>query len=581
MSGSAVPRRERGRLGESLIQRGVLTEAQLNLALKEKSRIGGHIGEVLVSLGFVSEEELSSALAEQSGVAEINLLAIKISPEALKLLEEDFCRKHMMLPISVDKKSLRVAMSNTFDVLAVDAASRVTKRSIDVVAAPERAMLEALDRAFGGGGDLAMEILISEATEATRNRSEIVGLISEQPVVRLVEAIFIEGVRREATDIHIEPEERLVRCRYRIDGVLVQGPILPDELRSAVVARVKLLASMDISETRLPQDGKIVNRLDRRHINMRVSSMPSVHGENVVVRILDRNRLALGLEELGFSADNLKVLAEAIERPSGIILVTGPTGSGKTTTLYAALSAINSLERKIATLEDPIEYELPVVRQAQINLRAGLTFGVGLRALLRQDPDVILVGEMRDRETAEVALRAAMTGHLVMSTLHTSSAAGTIPRLLDMGMEPYLVASTLIAIVAQRLVRQLCPHCCEKETAPDSDKLRLLGIAPSEAGALYRPGKCEECHGTGYQGRRAVVEVLRVSPALARLIAKSADSATIAEAARREGMTLMEGDAREMVLVGKTSLEEALRQTWGSGFADEPEPLPTLGEVEA
>lgn len=579
MSGSAVPRRERGRLGEALIQRSVLTEAQLDLALKEQGRIGGHLGEILVSLGFVSEEELSSALAEQSGVEEIDLLAIEIPSEALALLPEDFCRKHMMVPIALEKKSLRVAMSNTFDVLAVDAASRLTKRSIDVVAAPEHAVLEALDRAFGGGGELGLETLITEAVAATQNRGEVVGVISEQPVVRLVDAIFTEGVRREATDIHIEPEERLVRCRYRIDGVLVQGSILPDALRSAVVARVKLLAGMDISETRLPQDGKIVARIDRRHINMRVSSMPSVHGENVVIRILDRNRLALGLEELGFSARNLKVLAEAIERPSGIILVTGPTGSGKTTTLYAALTAINSLERKIATLEDPIEYELPVVRQAQINPRAGLTFGVGLRALLRQDPDVILVGEMRDRETAEVALRAAMTGHLVLSTLHTSSAAGTIPRLLDMGMEPYLVASTLVAIVAQRLVRQLCPRCREPETDPDLDKLRLLGIARENAGKLYRPGQCAECHGTGYQGRSAVVEILRISPALARLISQAVDSATIAQAARDEGMTSMEADARTMVLAGKTSLAEALRQTWGGGLAESPDPIP--GEAEA
>lgn len=576
MAERAAAKGRRGLLGERLVDRGSIRDEQLALALREQRRIGGHLGEILVSLGFVSEEEIASVLAQQAGVQEVNIAEIKIPPDILSLLDEAFCRKYKLLPLSADEHHIRVAMSNTFDVLAVDEVSRLSRRTVEVVATSEPAMLEALDRVFGGDETKAIEALISDASEASARPGEIGGGVSEQPIVRLVDAILREGVRLGATDIHVEPEGQLLRCRFRVDGVLVQGSTLPKSLQSAIMARIKLLADMDISETRLPQDGKIVTRIDRRHINMRVSTIPTVHGENIVVRILDRNRLALGLEELGFSKSNLAILSEAIGRPAGILLVTGPTGSGKTTTLYAALSDINSLERKIATLEDPIEYELPVIRQSQVNTRAGLTFGIGLRAVLRQDPDVILVGEMRDRETAEVALRAAMTGHLVLSTLHTSSAAGTIPRLLNMGMEPYLVASSLIGVVAQRLVRMLCTHCRVHDDQQDREKMCMFGLDPEQDYMFYRGRGCDRCSGTGFKGRRAVAEVLRVSPAIARLIAQGADSARIARTAQKEGMALMEDDARDMVLRGETSLEEAIRQTWG-GDRDREIPA-TAGE---
>ncbi len=427
-------------LGQLLVERGAITAPQLTLALKEQERTRSHLGEILVDLGFTSQEEISACLAQQAGVEEINLDTVQIPPEVQGLLDEDFCRQHQVLPIKSSDRTIHIAMANSFDVLAVDAVSRRTGKQVKVLASNDTQMLTMLDRVYGGGGAQSIEILIEMAGDTGSRGAGIDGDVRDQPIVKLVDAILQDAVRRGATDVHLEPEERLMRCRLRIDGMLCQGPTIPKSLQSAVTARVKLLSDLDVSENRVPQDGKISVQIDKRHVNMRVSTLPTLHGENTVIRILDRGKLVVGLSELGFSERNLKVLSEAVSRPSGIVLVTGPTGSGKTTTLYAALAEINALERKIATLEDPIEYELPIVRQSQVNVRAGMTFGLGLRALLRQDPDVILVGEMRDRETAEVALRAAMTGHLVLSTLHTSSAAGAIPRLVDMGVEGFLVA---------------------------------------------------------------------------------------------------------------------------------------------
>ncbi len=575
MTQSADGKPRSSMLGQRLIARGAITPDQLELALRERERLGLHLGEVLVTLGFTTEEELSTVLAEQAGVEEIDLADLAIAPEVLGLLDEAFCRRRKLMPIAADQRRIKVAMVNTFDVLAVDEVGRLTRRSVDVVAAPEPALLRALDRVFKGDQGENTEALITDARQSVSG--EAGRAVDTQAVVRLMDGVFTEAVRKGATDLHIEPEERVVRCRYRVDGMLIQGATLPKPLQSAVGARVKVMAGLDISETRRPQDGKIVTRIDSRQVNMRVSTMPTVHGESIVIRILDRSRLAKGLADLGFPATNLAALVEAIRRPSGIILVTGPTGSGKTTTLYSALSEINGLERKIVTLEDPIEYELPIIRQSQVNPRAGLTFRVGLRALLRQDPDVILVGEMRDQETAEVAFRAAMTGHLVLSTLHTNSAAGAVPRLLDIGVEPYLVSSCLSAVVAQRLLRRLCPHCRVPDKAPDPEHLRSFHIPSDGNHTIYRPRGCEKCNNTGYRGRRAITEVLTVSSTVVALINQRADAAAIQAAACQEGMVLMREDARNQVLSGETSLDEALRQTWGG----EAEPVPEIAEEAA
>ncbi|MBN1827239.1 MAG: type II/IV secretion system protein [Candidatus Eisenbacteria bacterium] len=553
-----------GRLGERLVERGCISEAQLSLALKEQERTGGRIGEILVALGFTTEQEITSSLANQAGLEQVQLSEFEPNKEALALLDESFCRERSLLPLDVDANLFRVAMANSFDVLTVDEVSQLTGRAVEALAAPESEVLAALDRAFGVDVRKSLDALVEEAAKASRSsrHQEIHGIVSEQPVVRLVDAIIREAVRRGATDVHVEPEVRIVRTRNRIDGVLVSAITLPLELRTAVTARIKLLADLDIAETRLPQDGKITAEVDRRQIMIRVSTLPTIHGENVVMRLLDKSKVVVGLEDLGFADQNLGAFSSAIQRASGIILVTGPTGSGKTTTLYAALKAINTMDRKIATLEDPVEYELPVVRQSQVNVQAGFTFAKGLRALLRQDPDVILVGEMRDAETVETALRAAMTGHLVLSTLHTNSAIGAIARLLDMGVEPFLLGSTLVAVVAQRLVRRLCVDCREPDPAPDPILLSALGLSEGEATALYRARGCKRCGGTGYRGRRAVAEVLTVTPAVGHALVAGGAAEAIGAAARREGMVSMLDEARRMVISGETSVAEALRHTW-------------------
>ncbi|MEK6738483.1 MAG: GspE/PulE family protein, partial [Planctomycetota bacterium] len=359
------------------------------------------------------------------------------------------------------------------------------------------------------------------------------------PVVQLVNQAIIRAVKEGATDIHLEPKEKELRSRFRIDGILHEGPTFPKNLQAAITTRIKIMANLNISESRLPQDGKIIFPVDKKHIDLRVSTLPNIFGENIALRILDKEKLVLGLEQLGFSPHNLSVFRDSILKSHGIILVCGPTGSGKTTTLYSALSYVNSKEKNIVTLEDPVEYELPELCQSQINLKQGFTFAGGLRAILRQDPDIIFVGEMRDAETVEAAMRAAITGHLVFSTLHTNDAVGAIARLLDMGVEPYLLSSSLVAILGQRLVRCICPACKER-VRPEEDLLKMVGMDEKSKGLLFYQGKgCDRCYGTGYKDRIAIFEILPVSSSLASLIAKGTDSQTLKNRAKEEGMTTM------------------------------------------
>ena len=562
-----------GRLGERLVDRGCITEDQLALALREQERTGGRIGGLLVRLGFTTDQEITASLATQAGVEQVDLSTTASTEEAVALLPESFCREHTLLPLSVDRGLLTIAMANTFDVLIVDRVSQMTGCPVKVLAATEPDLLASFDMAFGFDVQKSFETLIAEAVEVSHGKTsdEVRKIVGEQPVVRLVDSIIREAVRQGSTDVHIEPEARIVRVRNRVDGMLVAAVTLPTELRTAVAARIKILANLDIAENRLPQDGKISTEVDRRAVMIRVSTLPTIYGESVVMRILDRSKVVVGLEDLGFSGENLKALSTAIHRAAGIILVTGPTGSGKTTTLYAALKTINTMDRKIATLEDPVEYELPVVRQSQVNMATGFTFGLGLRSLLRQDPDVILVGEMRDAETVEVAMRAAMTGHLVLSTLHTNSAVGAIARLIDMGVESYLLGSTLVAVVAQRLVRLLCPDCRVVDEEPDPQMLRAIGISHDSGVTLFRSNGCESCSHTGYRGRRAVGEVLTVTRNIAREITKGAGAETISKVAHEEGMVGMLGEVCRMVMDGETSMKEALRQTWDTDRVTEVE----------
>ncbi|MDA8122036.1 MAG: ATPase, T2SS/T4P/T4SS family [Deltaproteobacteria bacterium] len=547
-------------LGERLIESGLITPDQLELALREQKRTGERIGEILINLGFVTQELISSALASEAGVTFVQLDNYLIEPAALKHVSEAMARKHKIIPILVDPPRLTIAMANVFDVMAIDEVQRATRLVVDVVSATESSVLHSIDRYYAGGISLE-EIIQKSVRQVEAGRVSDADLASGAPIVRLVEQIFLTAVQAGATDIHFEPEERIYRVRFRIDGKLRQGPSLPKALQPAVTARVKIISGMNIAETRLPQDGKINFHVGKRKVDLRVSTLPLVFGENMVLRVLDRARLVVGLESLGFDEQTLVRFRRAIESRHGIVLVCGPTGSGKTTSLYSALSYINSLERSIITLEDPVEYELPIIRQCQINVKAGVTFASGLRAILRHDPDVILVGEMRDAETVELAIRSALTGHLVFSTLHTNDAAGAIPRLINMGQEPFLVASSIRAIIGQALMRTNCAHCRVTYT-PAAETIERAGLPPETAAGTFAMGKgCDQCGGTGFRGRVGVFEILEVTPAITRLVMERANSQDLLAAAKAEGMITMRQDAVAKALRGMTTLEEAVRTT--------------------
>ncbi len=548
----------KGKLGERLVKMGVITPDQLDVALKEQKRTGKYLGEVIHSLGFATQEAVQTALAMQSGVGYVDLKDYLIDAEAVKLVPESFARENLLIPLSVEGDTLTVAMANVFDLPTIDALQQMTGYFIEVKAASESDIQQAIDQYYGKLQSI--EEVIQEAVRIAE--SEGAPALGEEvgsaPIIRLVDHLILDGIKQRATDIHIEPERQVVRTRYRVDGILQQGISLPKILQAALVARIKIMSGMNIAENRVPQDGRILFHMGKRDIDLRISTMPTIYGEDIVLRILDKENLILGLDRLGFSPEHVKMYKELIRRPHGIILVTGPTGSGKTTTLYSTLSHINSLERSIITLEDPVEYELTVIRQTQINPKAGLTFATGLRSILRHDPDVIFIGEMRDQETADMAIRSALTGHLVLSTLHTNDAVGSIPRLINMNVEPFLLASALIAVIAQRLVRTICPHCKEPYT-PEERLLRRFKIPPDSEVTFYHGRGCASCRNTGYRGRIGIFEILRVSPTLEALIMEGKDSQVIKKAALGEGFVTMEQDGLRKAKAGMTTLEEVER----------------------
>lgn len=556
----------RGRLGERLIVSGLITQDQLNSALKEQKKSGETLGKLFQRLGYVSEEAVLSVLAEQAGVEKISLDGYPAEPETLRLVAESFARAHKVVPLFTKDNCLTVAIADPFDIMVISEIERLTNLLVDAKAATETDILKTIDRFYGGSGrghpGVVEDLSSRDARPPPPEETEDLAAVA--PVVQLVNQAIIRAVKEGATDIHLEPKEKELRSRFRIDGILHEGPTFPKNLQAAITTRIKIMANLNISESRLPQDGKIIFPVDKKHIDLRVSTLPNIFGENIALRILDKEKLVLGLEKLGFSPLNLTVFKDSILKSHGIILVCGPTGSGKTTTLYSALSYLNSKEKNIVTLEDPVEYELPELCQSQINLKQGFTFASGLRAILRQDPDIILVGEMRDAETVEAAIRAAITGHLVFSTLHTNDAVGAIARLLDMGVEPYLLSSSLVAILGQRLVRCICPACKER-VRPEEDLLKMVGMDEKSKGLLFYQGKgCDRCYGTGYRDRIGIFEILPVSSFLASLIAKGTDSQTLKNRAKEAGMTTMMEDGLQKAAEGVTTLEEVVRVAYGS-----------------
>lgn len=550
-------------LGQRLIEAGLINETQLQAAMREQQRTRETLGTILIRLGFVDEEAVAAAIAAQARVKYVDLGQYSPQPEATQRVQENFARQKRLIPISFVGKALVVAMANPLDVLALDELRHLAKGPVEVVGAAESQVKKALDRAYGAGMGWK-EVVEQSLQHVARKAGEALGeseVGQEPPIIRLIDNLISRAVQDGATDIHVEPEEKVVRTRFRVDGILRHAPHLPKELQGAITARIKVMANLDIAENRLPQDGRISFNAGGRDVDLRVSTFPTTQGENVVLRILDRSKLVLGLEQLGFAPDQLTTFKRLLMHPNGIILASGPTGSGKTTTLYSGLTYLNSEEQNIMTIEDPVEYEIPGIRQSQVNVKAGLTFGAGLRSILRQDPDVIMVGEMRDEETVEIAIRAALTGHLVFSTLHTNDAAGAIPRLTDMGAAPFLVSSALILVVAQRLVRVICTNCKE-EAPPDPVLIRRLGLQAKEGELKVFQGKgCDKCDQTGYRGRIGLYELLTVTPELTPLILERADAGTIRRAARAQGMRTMVEDGIRKAIRGLTTLEEVARES--------------------
>lgn len=549
-------------LGELLVQKGIITPDQLRIALLEQKKSGQPLGKTLVTLGFVTEATMREGLSENLGAQSIELNNSVIQAAAIGLIPKDMAKRYLLLPMSFDSqtRTLSVAISNPNNLVALDQIRAFLKNEIQLEAklAAESDIIRAIDQYYGF--ELSIDGILNEIETGQVDYTSFNTTTDEysQPVVRLIDALLSDAVQRNASDVHFEPELGFLRIRYRIDGVLRQIRSLHKTYWTPMVVRLKVMSGMNIAENRMPQDGRISLTISGRPIDFRVSSQPTIYGENLVLRILDRQKGIVPLEQLGLPDDTLNLLKLMVSRPEGIILVTGPTGSGKTTTLYSILGHINTEGINIMTLEDPVEYPVPMIRQSQVNEAAKLDFANGIRSLMRQDPDVILVGEIRDKDTAEMAFRAAMTGHQVYSTLHTNSAIGSIPRLLDIGVLPDIMAGNIIGVVAQRLVRRLCPNCKQAYTADDFER-RILGLRPGQAATTFHAVGCELCDHSGYRGRLALQEILRFSASLDDLIAQRASSQEIRRQAIREGFRPLVEDGIRRVVEGVTTLEEISR----------------------
>ena len=559
-------RREKKRIGDMLINERVITEEQLEQALPVARKNGKKIGETLIEMGMTTENEIAKALAIQLQLELVDLSKINIPEDMLRLVSDSVLRKHIMIPYAYDETNpnvVHIAMSDPMDMLALDDFSIITNLQPEPAVATARDIMLALDKYYVDSEAVkaAQEYAREREDMAQKNDEDNSSDVSNSPVVLLVNSIIEQAARLRASDIHIEALENKVRVRYRIDGALYEKSSYSVHLLSAIMARLKIIGGMDIAEKRKPQDGRITMVIDKNEYDIRVSILPTVFGEKCVMRLAQKQALTRDKEQLGFSPEELKAFDHILKNPNGILLVTGPTGSGKSTTLYTALSELNREDVNIITVEDPVEANIDGINQVQVNTKAELTFASALRSILRQDPDIIMIGEIRDGETAEIAVQASITGHLVVSTLHTNSAAGTISRLADMGIENYLLADSLIGIIAQRLVRRLCPNCKKDHILTETEK-DLMEIDSLEDIHIFEPCGCEMCDHTGYKGRIGIYEIMTVTPAVKRLIAKGAGAEEIKEQAQAEGMHTLRQSAQALVLDGTTSYNEMLRTTF-------------------
>lgn len=572
-------------LGDLLVRENLISRQQLRQALEYRRVHGGRLGYCLIQLGWVTGEDISAILCRQFGLPSINLPVFKVHPSVVRLIPPETARKYQVLPLSREGSTLTVATIDPTDVLAMDDLQFMTGFTIEPVVAAESAIRGAIRKHYGGGrtreprqggAGASVESVPAARDELERGKAKPASVAvddqgqaaGEAPVVKLVNRILASALKQGASDIHIEPYEQELRVRFRIDGLLSTVMTPPLSQKDAVTSRIKIMARLDISEKRLPQDGRMKIRLTREgrvgDLDLRVSVLPTLHGEKVVLRLLDRDRLMLDMTRLGFEPDSLRRFESAILKPYGMVLVTGPTGSGKTSTLYSSITRLNRMETNILTAEDPVEFNLPGINQVQVKEQIGLTFATALRAFLRQDPNIVLVGEVRDLETAEIAIKAALTGHLVLSTLHTNDAASTVSRLTNMGVEPFLVATSVHLICAQRLVRRICRQC-RQAAEPPVESLIDAGFDPSEAARIptYRGRGCDACNHTGYKGRVGLFEVMEIGDGLRDLILRGGTATQLKRMAIRDGMITLRASGLQKIRDGVTTLEEILRETAG------------------
>ncbi|MFQ5673633.1 MAG: GspE/PulE family protein [Nitrospinales bacterium] len=564
--------REKLRLGDVLVQAGAITKEQLEEALRIQKTSGERLGKTLVRIRFLTEDKLADSLAKQLKIPYVDLREIKINQAAIKKVEQNIAEKHTLIPIAIQDGQLTVAMADPLNIFAIDEVTIHSGMDVKPAVSPGEDIEHAIQEYYGVAASIeaamksigVLDAKKQEAQAVLEDQPAAAALeVSETPVAKLVEVILKQALDDGASDIHIEPTEDDLNIRYRIDGVLFEATHPPKSVESALISRIKVMSNLDIAETRAPQDGGFSIKLGAKEIELRVSTCPTIYGENMVLRILDKSKLMVDLKTSGLMGSSLEKYQTLLKKPYGVILVTGPTGSGKTTTLYASLNLLDCKTKNIKTIEDPVEYRLPGIRQTQVNPKAGITFATGLRSLMRQDPDIIMVGEIRDGETSDIAIQAALTGHLVLSTLHTNDTAGALSRLSDLGAEPFLLASSIVGVLAQRLARRICQNCKTKyELGPDELK-QLFPKGTDKKVLLSRGEGCRQCKRSGYQGRIGIFEVLMVTDDIRALILKQAAPMTILKAARQtQGLRTLRYDALQKVLNGYTTLEEVNRVTF-------------------
>lgn len=573
----------RKKIGDLLVENGFITPEQLREALKAQASTGNRLGSILIENGLITEDQLVYTISERLGIQRISLASLVIDPEVIKLIPVEVARRYVLVPIFSIGDTITLAMSDPLNIIAIEQVKYSTNMDIKRVVASSREIKDAIDQYYSVADSLN-EIVASRVDEGDLGENELLrtdALEADSPIVRLVNVIITKAVKDRASDVHIEPDESKVRVRYRVNGVMREEAAPPKSMQNEVISRIKIAAEMDVSERRIPQDGRFMTMVDGAVIDLRVSTLPTIHGEKIVIRILDRRNLLLSFANLGFDPEIEESWKSLIRRPEGLVLICGPTSSGKTSTLYATLSEINSIEKNIVTIEDPVEYSLPLINQIQINEKAGLGFPSALRSILRQNPDIIMVGEIRDAETARMAIRASLTGHLVFSTVHTNDAPSAITRLIDMGIERYMVAASIKGVLAQRLVRMNCPECVQSYQ-PSRTVLKRAGLTKVAGEIDFKAGTgCRLCNQTGFQRQTGIYEYFESTPELVELILQGESLNKVREEARKSGFVPLFEAGLKKVIEGQVNLEELLAETSNAEEFAVDEPVPAIERIHA